>query len=254
MLKNLSKKISMVLICTSLVVANAMPVFASTNASANILATKATVTGIPLVDGQTSYSVISGVGQYSISVKDNGMRYFTIASASKVKATLTANGKESLINISTQTYRDNMTVISTNLIAGYSYVLKVDPETKGSNVTVSMSRGSTPNYVYIGTGTTSQEKNLLLGQNTDEYDFGFQQGGTYSISVSSNMSSCYLTLVGGGQNIVNRPIPPFTAAKPYPLGTVVVGASQITSCRLLLMNHGDTANNSSAYTVTITKN
>ncbi|MBZ9633204.1 hypothetical protein [Clostridium sp. FP1] len=290
MLKNFSKKMSMVLLCSSLIF-NSMPAFASTNASpkdsSKTTETKIALDGIKyrtpeltnkfstedksktlasktresttLVDGQTDYKSV-GKGYtalYIITVPDESVRFFNITGSCPVKSSLIASGREQFISYDSGASR-NSNIISTVLLPGMTYILKITPQ-EATTIAVSMSvGGNNESWVNCGNdsntyNTTWTEKNMLLGQNTDGYGIEFQKPGTYSISVTNSISSLSLTLVGTNYTnpIINLPIPPMVYTFPTNITVTAAEAGQL-NYRLLLKSNG-VAHNGSAYTVTITK-
>ncbi|MFT5871280.1 MAG: hypothetical protein ACI8WT_000198 [Clostridium sp.] len=265
MLKKFVKKISMVLLSSSLLICTSMPAFASINVTANGIATTTATSTTPssinntaitasstvLTDGSSSTQGLTGgsIGGFSVTVNDADMRDLQVTSTARVITRIVATSPFSnFVSFNSGDYRMN-SQIGWHFLPGVQYTVLVQPETTAA-VTVSMSKASAFNWVVQGT-TTSEEGNILTGGQQEDYGIAFDKAGTYSITVSTaNKLTASL----------NDTITPYQKVATlnndsYEFNAVVVnspsGTSQ-TKYTLSLLGT-DTVGNGGAYTVTIVR-
>jgi hypothetical protein len=285
MLKNLSKKITMVCMCATLITSSSLSVFASTDSKKTIKASSQlqqdklskdyniTLDGInypleklkdtaksssssntmlastsisTLVDNQTISETISGGKIYNINVSDFNQRRIMIGSTGPVKVLLTAPSLSNLVSYDSGYFRIGCKV-STNFIPGMDYQLLVVPQNGETSVNVNMTSTTDSSWVTHDSYTI-EEKNLLMGGQFQIFDVAFKNTGTYKITVSTNISK----LVASVQTLDGYNNSALLQASEYSFIINARPTYNIQDYKIILSSLQE-ANSGGAYTVRIEK-
>lgn len=256
MLKKLCKKLSMLLVCSSILVFNAVPAFASSNSRTNLKATTTvTTSNTVLTDGSSCTQTISSgnIGIFTINVSDYDLRNLTIASNIPVRSYILPenSGLQNFIQFQSGDYR-MFNMIQWHFMPGTTYDLLVIPQST-AQVTVSMSKtsGGGASWVNMGNFYSISEQNMLMGGQTEVYGIAFQTPGKYRITVKTvtNLTATFCDSLTPSQA---RPV--VLSNNTYVFDNLTIYATgQVQNDYAIMLSSNDPVNSGGAYTVTIEK-
>ncbi|MBU3218203.1 hypothetical protein LL033_14665 [Clostridium estertheticum] len=254
MLKKFAKKISMVLLSSSLLICTSMPAFASTQ----VRDSKAAVSGTVLTDGVSlTQNITAGTSKtFTLTVNDYELRNIVVNGVSQ--ATGAVPVKTSIEPVTTLkgyiAYDSGdfraINQIGWHFIPGSTYNVTVTAQST-ADVTVSMHKSSGSfNSVYDNSNTIS-EKNMLLGGQIEQYGFAFKQAGRYLITLSTGgkLNATYVNNITPSESSSNINLANTEWSKYV---TVTTADMAQNTCALVLQGT-DPVGNGSTYNVTVTK-